>query len=162
MKCPDCQDGYLVVKTPKNQSQCFLGCTNYKVNGQGCNKTISMREYYKMMEYPLSELEGTAHEKMASAQPRPGDNWEQDIMEITKNKKVDESGYPVYRTTIFWKLQELCCSVWFISVKRNFTVKPYSSEAYAVLRIREFFRTGWKNCRNTGIFLIWAEAMSGK
>ena len=97
MKCPDCQDGYLVVKTPKNQSQCFLGCTNYKVNGQGCNKTISMREYYKMMEYPLSELEGTAHEKMASAQPRPGDNWEQDIMEITKNKKVDESGYPVYK-----------------------------------------------------------------
>jgi len=97
MKCPDCQDGYLVVKTPKNQSQCFLGCTNYKVNGQGCNKTISMREYYKMMEYPLSELEGTAHEKMASAQPRPGDNWEQDIMEITKNKKVDETGYPVYK-----------------------------------------------------------------
>lgn len=97
MKCPDCRDGYLVVKTPKNKSQCFLGCTNYKVNGQGCNKTISMREYYKMMEYPLSELEGTAHEKMASAQPGPGDNWEQDIMEITKNKKIDESGYPVYK-----------------------------------------------------------------
>lgn len=139
MKCSDCRDGYLVVKTPKNQSQCFLGCTNYKVNGQGCNKTISMREYYKMMEYPLSEWEGTAHEKMASAQPRPGDNWEQDIMEITKNKKVDESGYPVYKGH-----------------------NILESEAYAVLRIREFFRTGWKNCRNTGIFLIWAEAMSGK
>ncbi|HIX28139.1 MAG TPA: UvrD-helicase domain-containing protein [Candidatus Blautia stercoravium] len=107
MKCPDCQDGYLVVKTPKNQGQCFLGCTNYKANGQGCNKTISMREYYKMMEYPLSELEETAHEKkepekqpmekMSSAQLRPGDNWEQDIMEITKNKKVEESGYPVYK-----------------------------------------------------------------
>lgn len=97
MKCPDCQDGYLVVKTPKNQSQCFLGCTNYKASGQGCNKTISMREYYKMMEYPLAELEGMTHETMSSAQLRSGDNWEQDIMEMTKNRKIDESGYPVYK-----------------------------------------------------------------
>lgn len=56
MKCPDCYDGYLIVKSPRNNGECFLGCSNYKDNRQGCNKTVSMREYYKMMGYDLSEI----------------------------------------------------------------------------------------------------------
>lgn len=48
MKCPDCTDGFLIVKTPD-----MLGCTNYLKGGNGCNKRISKQMYYKMMGYKL-------------------------------------------------------------------------------------------------------------
>ena len=103
MKCPDCQVGYLLVKTSNNGGECFLGCSNYKVNRQGCNKTISMREYYKMMGYDLSEINQNVHgnsiqnkqnnnksnqdvshrvikESIKSKQV-PFENWEKDTME---------------------------------------------------------------------------------
>lgn len=51
-KCDKCRDGYLVVKAG-NQNGYFLGCTNYKKNGTGCNNTISKQLYYGQMGYPL-------------------------------------------------------------------------------------------------------------
>ena len=42
-KCTECLDGYLIVKT-KNEFP-FLGCTNYKFDGSGCNNTLSQKEY---------------------------------------------------------------------------------------------------------------------
>lgn len=63
MKCPDCYDGYLIVKSPKKGGECFLGCSNYKENRQGCNKTVSMREYYKMMGYDPSEIDDAGYRK---------------------------------------------------------------------------------------------------
>lgn len=42
-KCTKCLDGYLIVKT-KNEHP-FLGCTNYKVDGSGCNNTLSQKDY---------------------------------------------------------------------------------------------------------------------
>lgn len=62
MKCPDCYDGYLVVKTPKNGAQSFLGCSNYKENQHGCNKTLSMRDYYKMMDFDPAETDQVVYE----------------------------------------------------------------------------------------------------
>ena len=38
-KCECCRDGYLIVRARKDKSQYFLGCTNYKPNGKGCNNT---------------------------------------------------------------------------------------------------------------------------
>ena len=38
-KCEKCRDGYLIVKSSKENGY-FLGCTNYKLNGTGCNHTI--------------------------------------------------------------------------------------------------------------------------
>ena len=92
LKCPDCQDGYLVVKTPKNGAQCFLGCSNYNTNGHGCNKTLSMRDYYKMKRYDLSEIDQPVSGKKQAEK----ENWEKDIVEKTKLQKVDESRYPIY------------------------------------------------------------------
>lgn len=43
-KCDKCRDGYLVVKSSKENGY-FLGCTNYKTNGTGCNKSIGMKYY---------------------------------------------------------------------------------------------------------------------
>ena len=52
MKCDSCRDGYLIVKHNPKAASYFLGCTGYKDNGTGCNRTISKDDYYKMMKYP--------------------------------------------------------------------------------------------------------------
>lgn len=111
LKCPDCYDGYLVVKSPRKDGECFLGCTNYKESRRGCNKTVSMWEYYKMMKYDLSELEGAAFSNSIFRNPkdaqedqnaphsisnRQNTEWEKDLMEATKAKEVDDSKYPIY------------------------------------------------------------------
>lgn len=44
-KCDCCKDGYLIVKQAKNMP--FLGCTNYKKDGSGCNRTLSYSAYEK-------------------------------------------------------------------------------------------------------------------
>lgn len=49
MKCDKCSDGYLIVKKSKNEY--FLGCTNYKNDGTGCNNTISRSKYYELMSF---------------------------------------------------------------------------------------------------------------
>lgn len=55
-KCPNCDDGYLVVKKRKNKDnseQRVLGCTNYKADGTGCN-TIMMPHNYTQDKEELS------------------------------------------------------------------------------------------------------------
>ena len=42
-KCDWCQDGYLVVKS--GNTGYFLGCTNYKTDKTGCNRSISIDHY---------------------------------------------------------------------------------------------------------------------
>lgn len=46
MKCEKCRDGYLIVKNAGNGY--FLGCTNYKKDGIGCNNTIGTNEYFTL------------------------------------------------------------------------------------------------------------------
>lgn len=55
-KCDKCRDGYLVVKK-NNKGDHFLGCTNYKPNGTGCDKSISKKHYYDLMQYPMEPVE---------------------------------------------------------------------------------------------------------
>ena len=49
-KCPDCVDGYLIVKPIKNKDassrgDMMLGCTNYKNDGTGCSFTMNQSNY---------------------------------------------------------------------------------------------------------------------
>ncbi len=153
MKCPDCQDGYLVIKTPKNGAQCFLGCSNYNKNGQGCNKTLSMRDYYKMMRYDLTDIEQPAsrngisteqiHASMVQKVERQTGNkelneftenkqvekgnWEKDIVEKTKLQEVDESQYPIYNDHSILEIAEtvLICLV-------NISAKKYYNDTILV------------------------------
>lgn len=48
MKCDECRDGYLIIKSGKGSGY-FLGCTNYKPNKKGCNNTMSSADYYALM-----------------------------------------------------------------------------------------------------------------
>lgn len=46
MKCDKCRDGYLIVKEGKGLP--FLGCTNYNVDGSGCNNMVSRDAYDRL------------------------------------------------------------------------------------------------------------------
>lgn len=56
MKCGQCRDGYLIVRKGRGD-QYFLGCSNYKRDGTGCNHSVSRVKYNEMMkcEYPCRE-----------------------------------------------------------------------------------------------------------
>ena len=47
IKCDECRDGYLIVKRGKGKGsgEPFLGCTNYKQDGTGCDNFMT-RDYY--------------------------------------------------------------------------------------------------------------------
>jgi DNA helicase-4 len=51
IKCDQCKDGYLIVKEGKkkngetNERYSFLGCTNYKQDGRGCNRMMTYKQY---------------------------------------------------------------------------------------------------------------------
>ena len=44
-KCDSCKDGYLIVKKTSSGGY-MLGCSNYKTDGTGCNRTMIL-DYYK-------------------------------------------------------------------------------------------------------------------
>ena len=46
-KCDMCESGFLIAKQQKD-GRYFLGCTNYKANGKGCNNHIWNEDYYRM------------------------------------------------------------------------------------------------------------------
>lgn len=58
-KCDKCRDGYLIVKSSRANGY-FLGCTNYKSDGTGCNKTIGKKLYYDQMGWDMEYEENKA------------------------------------------------------------------------------------------------------
>ncbi len=49
IKCDNCKDGYLVIKESNSKNsdgEPFLGCTNYKPDGTGCNNMLSRHDYF--------------------------------------------------------------------------------------------------------------------
>nr|WP_276950167.1 UvrD-helicase domain-containing protein [Acetatifactor muris] len=69
-KCDKCRDGYLVVKQGRD-SGFFLGCTNYKPDGTGCNKVMNKKAFYDQMGYEMEEPEGMRTEKSVEMQQVP-------------------------------------------------------------------------------------------
>ena len=55
-KCDACQDGYLIVKS-KPEGKPFLGCTCYKADGSGCNRTISYEVYKRGFKAGYEEID---------------------------------------------------------------------------------------------------------
>ena len=50
-KCPDCIDGYMILKHNKKNSDCFYGCTNFNDDKDSCKKMISIKELSKVEVY---------------------------------------------------------------------------------------------------------------
>jgi DNA helicase-4 len=56
VKCDRCRDGYLIVK-PGKSNDYFLGCTNYKKDGTGCNNVIWKKQFYEIMSFELESVQ---------------------------------------------------------------------------------------------------------
>lgn len=87
-KCDRCRDGYLVVKKGKN-SDFILGCTNYKADGTGCDRTINKKYFYNQMGYKWDEkeIEPSPSEAAVAVQKK---NEKQKISSpVTENDYVD-------------------------------------------------------------------------
>ncbi len=82
-KCDRCRDGYLVVRQAKD-NEFFLGCTNYKSNGTGCNRTISWQAYYSQMRYKLEDAQ-------KDFKNNSWDNSLKDSLDKSKSKSSDKS-----------------------------------------------------------------------
>lgn len=85
-KCDKCRDGYLIVKKGKTSGY-FLGCTNYKPNGTGCDKTISKGQYYEQNGYLIEDLKApnTIDYFVEDKKPKPN-NEQKSIV----NKELDD------------------------------------------------------------------------
>lgn len=62
-KCPNCEDGYLIVKKRKNSDDTesrVLGCTNYTVDGKGCNTIMFPFNYTQDLEEFKIKLQNDA------------------------------------------------------------------------------------------------------
>ncbi len=120
LKCPDCQDGYLVIKTSRRGGERFLGCTNYSENNRGCNHTMSKRDYYLMMGYELSEADEPAQkpednrvlkDKRKPAEKSPvRENWEQQIFDGNTSIEVDAGRFPEYKEHSSYEIAETILS----------------------------------------------------
>lgn len=56
LKCDSCRDGYLIVKTRKDEEKFFLGCTNYKRDGSGCSRTMNAKTFYDSMGIEMKTI----------------------------------------------------------------------------------------------------------
>ncbi len=76
-KCDKCRDGYLIVK--KGRKGYFLGCTNFKSDGTGCDKSISKGIYYAQMGYEPDDTPDVTNifaENVKTPNNKPSDNKE--------------------------------------------------------------------------------------
>ena len=137
MKCPDCQDGYLIVKFSENR-QYFLGCTNYQNNGKGCNKTLSAKEYYKLMGYDVTELDWLPKKEIKEENTKPqqktieyvshneqhkNDNWEQKILDKNADSENSRKKHPKYKGhSLFEIIETIMNALVHISEKKYFGV----------------------------------------
>ena len=56
IKCDRCRDGYLIIK-PGKSNEYFLGCTNYKKDGTGCNNVIWKKQFCEIMSYASKSVQ---------------------------------------------------------------------------------------------------------
>ena len=55
----------------RRDSGFFLGCTNYKADGTGCNKAINKKTFYDQMGYEIEKPENMYAEKPVEGQQEP-------------------------------------------------------------------------------------------
>lgn len=87
-KCDRCRDGYLVVKKGKN-SDFILGCTNYKADGTGCDRTINKKYFYNQMGYKWDEKEIEPSPSEAAVAVQKKNEKQQISSPVTENDYVD-------------------------------------------------------------------------
>lgn len=87
LKCDQCRDGYLIVKSAKSKDY-FMGCTNYKKDGTGCNNVISKKQFYDLMGYGPDPIQ-SVNEK-SNLEEQQNDNAKRTCNNDKAKKKMNE------------------------------------------------------------------------
>ena len=114
-KCPECEDGYLIVKKIKNNDgtdsgRRMLGCTNYRIDGKGCNYAIQADNY--------------------------SDNWEQvsrkcgNYFSGDKVLPIDKCLLASYPVMVFLKIIRYC--VGKLSLEKHFNFNAMSLVSFLI------------------------------
>ena len=94
-KCDWCKDGYLIVKSHNNNF--FLGCTNYKNDNSGCNRSINKAQYKLWVNNTFGvndeSLEKQSYYKEETIKDLPSKIIEQKQKTERKPQKINEIKY---------------------------------------------------------------------
>lgn len=94
-KCDWCKDGYLIVKSHNNNF--FLGCTNYKNDNSGCNRSINKAQYKLWVNNTFGvndeSLEKQSYYKEETIKDLPSKITEQKQKTERKPQKINEIKY---------------------------------------------------------------------
>lgn len=94
-KCDWCKDGYLIVKSHNNNF--FLGCTNYKNDNSGCNRSLNKAQYKLWVNNTFGEndesLEKQSYYKEETIKDLPSKIIEQKQKTERKSQKINEIKY---------------------------------------------------------------------
>jgi DNA helicase-4 len=94
-KCDWCKDGYLIVKSHNNNF--FLGCTNYKNDNSGCNRSINKTQYKLWVNNTFGvndePLEKQSYYKEETIKDLPSKITEQKQKTERKPQKINEIKY---------------------------------------------------------------------
>jgi DNA helicase-4 len=141
MKCDQCQDGYLIIKPGKNDY--FLGCTNYKSDGSGCNNVISKEKYYEIYsltpDRPIVSAKGKKrkdHNNSLEIKVNDGTSYEKRIYDLDN----PEDFYSV--TKIIISCVEHVSQIRFFGTKKIvdilFGIEPENTSKMNLKKLPEF------------------------
>lgn len=80
-KCDKCRDGYLIVKESKFDGY-FLGCTNYKKDGTGCDRTIAQKQILAKTKIEYIPNPEESPKEVRRAEVKPVLLGERDLNEV--------------------------------------------------------------------------------
>lgn len=94
-KCDWCKDGYLIVK--QNNNDFFLGCTNYKKDNSGCNRSLNKTHYKFWLNNSFGQkdvsTEKQSYYKEETIKDLPSKIIEQKQKTERKPQKINEIKY---------------------------------------------------------------------
>lgn len=97
-KCDWCKDGYLIVK--QNNNDFFLGCTNYKKDNSGCNRSLNKTHYKFWLNNSFGQKD-VSTEKPSYIQEETTNTLPPKMIE--QPKKIGQTRKPIEINEIIYK-----------------------------------------------------------
>lgn len=110
-KCDKCRDGYLIVKAGKYDGF-FLGCTNYKKDGTGCNNMVPKKNYYELMGYKMESEAPVVVPAQKKAENAVNDQQHSANANIGNNSYINIASTDDYVEIIKAKLKPVIYDKW--------------------------------------------------
>lgn len=110
-KCDKCRDGYLIVKAGKYDGF-FLGCTNYKKDGTGCNNMVPKKAYYEHMGYKMEAEVPVSKSLQKKTEVSVNNQQQQAIVDVRDNSYMNIASTDDYVEIIKAQLNPVVYDKW--------------------------------------------------